>query len=110
MPSLPPRFIAAGVRPMPLARNEYDRGRGSASKRGYDRAWQKVRVQHLQMEPLCRFCKAQGIVRAAEVVDHIQTVRDRPELRLDHANLRSLCESHHNARTAADTARQRSEG
>jgi 5-methylcytosine-specific restriction protein A len=110
MPTLPPRFNSECLATKAKSQYCYDKNRGSASKRGYDRAWQKVRVQHLQMEPLCRFCKAQGLVKAAQVVDHIQTVRDRPDLRLDHANLRSLCESHHNARTASDTARQRSDG
>jgi 5-methylcytosine-specific restriction protein A len=43
-----------------------------------------------------------GTIRAAEVVDHIRTIRDRPDLRLDHANLRSLCKPCHDARTARE--------
>ena len=82
----------------------YDRLRGSAHARGYDRAWESVRSVHLQGEPLCRFCSEQGIVAAATVVDHIETIVDRPDLRLVDSNLRSLCEPCHNAHTARQVA------
>jgi 5-methylcytosine-specific restriction protein A len=106
MPTMPPTFRPFGVTPA-QTRRAHDMRRGSASSRGYDRDWEKVRDAHLRMEPLCRFCEAEGIVTAGFAVDHIETIADRPDLRLDHANLRTLCESHHNARTAGDRPRGR---
>lgn len=83
-------------------RAKLDAERGSAARRGYDAEWRRVRSEHLRMEPLCRFCKKEGRVREATVVDHITTISERPDLRLDHANLRSLCKPCHDARTARD--------
>ena len=73
--------------------------RPSRSQRGYDRAWQRLRLRVLRDEPLCRFCKAEGKVTPAEHVDHIQPVADAPHLRLVPSNLRPLCASCHNRRT-----------
>lgn len=97
----PPAFGAAAV---PTPRTQTDRWRGSSTARGYDRAWQAVRLSHLKAEPLCRLCGDEGRLTAAAVVDHIQTVADRPDLRLDDANLQSLCKPHHDARTARQVA------
>ncbi len=85
-------------------REAHDRWRGSAASRGYDRAWGKLRLAHLRAEPLCRMCAAAGVVTAATVVDHIQPISVRPELRLVDENLRSLCKSHHDALTARQVA------
>ena len=71
----------------------------SAARRGYDRQWEKVRAVQLAREPLCRFC-APGRLTAATIVDHIQPIEKRPDLRLSLENLRSLCKSHHDQRTA----------
>jgi 5-methylcytosine-specific restriction protein A len=104
MPQSPSRYQQpSGVTIKPATRIA-DRFRGSACKRGYDRAWQKVRAVHLQREPLCRFCFEQGTLRPADVVDHVQTINERPDLRLDRANLRSLCKPCHDARTAREQA------
>jgi 5-methylcytosine-specific restriction endonuclease McrA len=74
---------------------EKDLRRGSRQSRGYDGEWDKLRLQHLAEEPLCRECKHRGYVFVAELVDHILPVRDRPDLRLDRDNLQSLCKKHH---------------
>lgn len=79
-----------------------DKRRASGWRRGYDGAWAKARAVHLQREPLCRFCREQGKVVAATVVDHIVPIAERPDLRLDHSNLRSLCKPCHDSRTAAE--------
>jgi 5-methylcytosine-specific restriction endonuclease McrA len=39
------------------------------------------------------------------MVDHIQTIVERPDLRLVDANLRSLCKPCHDAHTASQVAR-----
>ena len=85
-------------------RKAHDRWRGSAHSRGYDHDWRKARVIHLQEHPLCWWCQQAGRITAATVVDHIQPIAARPDLRLDPANFRSGCESCHNAHTARQVA------
>lgn len=75
-------------------RQEQDR-RPSPRKRGYDTAWEKARSWQLKRFPLCQDCQDQGIIGPANVVHHIESVEDRPDLRLDPENLRSLCFSCH---------------
>lgn len=86
-------------------RRELDRERGSAASRGYDRTWQRLRASVLNEDPLCHFCLAEGRTTAATVVDHIERIRDRPDLRLVRSNLRPLCKPHHDAHTARTEAR-----
>lgn len=76
--------------------------RGSASARGYDAAWHALRARHIAEHPHCVACAAAGTARRAEIVDHIQPVKVRPDLRLDAGNLRSLCRPCHTRRTADD--------
>lgn len=79
---------------------EIDAKRGSAAKRGYGRRWRKIRKAVLASEPLCRFCKDMGKIVGAEVVDHI----DGNTANNDWDNLRPLCKSCHDRRTARDQA------
>lgn len=98
MPSKPPKLSTTLVR----QRNQIDERRGSASKRGYDRAWQKVRLLVLRQEPWCRFCIERGKYEPAAEVDHIEPIRRRPDLRLVMDNLRPLCKPCHSRRTAKE--------
>src|SRR5699024_6125985 len=50
----------------------YDKLRGSAHKRGYDRKWRKARRKYLMHNPLCVHCMEEGRQTPATVVDHIQ--------------------------------------
>ncbi len=70
----------------------YDKRRGSASSRGYDRHWQKVRGQKLDRNPLCECdrCLCMERTRAANVVHHIKPVETHPHLRLVMSNLTSM--------------------
>jgi 5-methylcytosine-specific restriction protein A len=65
-------------------------------------AWRKLRLQKLSDSPLCECddCMASGAVTPADVVDHIKTVCDHPELSLEYSNLRSMATAHHNSHTA----------
>lgn len=81
-----------------------DRRRGSASSRGYDADWRRLRGAFLLKHPLCLFCEEAGRVVEANVVDHVEGFTDRPELRLDWSNLRPLCKECHDRRTARDQA------
>lgn len=62
--------------------------------------WKRGRAAFLSAHPACEDCAELGIIRAAEVVDHVQTVRERPDLAFDARNWRALCASCHNRKTA----------
>jgi 5-methylcytosine-specific restriction endonuclease McrA len=75
----------------------FDPPRESSSKRGYGRAWQRLRGLVLAGEPLCRRCLERGITRAATDVDHVDgNVRN-----LKRKNLMPLCHSCHSRKTVA---------
>lgn len=65
--------------------------------RGYDEDWLRLRKRFIVAHPKCCECG-----KPAQAVDHIKTVRERPDLRLVWDNLRSMCFSCHNRRTAYD--------
>lgn len=69
--------------------------RGSPSQRGYDHDWTRASLAHRRKEPLCRECRFRGRRTAADLVDHIVPVVDRPDLRLDRENFCSLCKDCH---------------
>ncbi|MDE2342931.1 MAG: HNH endonuclease [Betaproteobacteria bacterium] len=81
-------------------RKRYDRERGSAASRGYDRNWQRFRENFLSDHPLCADCENIGRVTLAVEVHHVKKLRHRPDLRLDPENVMALCHSCHSARTA----------
>lgn len=81
-------------------RKRSDERRGSSSKRGYNYQWQRVRLQHLRNEPLCRYCLAKGLVVEATVVDHIVPHKGDHDLFMDPDNHQSLCKSCHDVKTA----------
>jgi len=84
--------------------------RPSASSRGYDRTWKKVRKIKLAINPLCEECLKAGIVKQAEEVHHIKPVADYPELRLAIDNLQSLCKTCHNKKTAEEKKNRKKDG
>lgn len=59
--------------------------------------WKRLRIAQLQAEPLCRFCKARGIIKPANTVDHIEPHRGDEELFWNPENLQSLDTICHNA-------------
>ena len=82
-----------------------DQWRGSPSARGYDSNWRRVRTVKLAANPLCELCGAAGGVTVATEVHHLQTIRERPDLRLTIENLQALCKPCHSAITMADLVR-----
>jgi len=95
MPSKPRMFEP--IRPMKPRRqtNQQDIHRGKTAARGYGKDWQRLRSWVLAGEPLCRHCQRDGRLTPAEELHHDQPVKDRPDLRLDPANLVPLCRSCH---------------
>lgn len=89
----------------------YDRQRGTAAARGYDRRWQRYVARFRARYPLCgdrpaeapattdSVCQAARIIRPMYVVDHIVPVTgpDDPTFYRP-ANHQALCESCHNAK------------
>lgn len=62
--------------------------------------WERTSKQFRLKNPICVECLANGIVRKADVVDHIVELKDDWSKRLDWDNLQSLCHEHHNIKTA----------
>lgn len=97
MPLAPPKHRPPGQKTAAQRMQEFDKARGSTTVRGYDEPWKRLRVAFLKRHPNCKDCGD----RATDV-DHIETVRARPDRRLDWRNLRALCHSCHSRRTAID--------
>lgn len=75
--------------------------RGTAAERGYDKAYFRARAIHMKQHPWCEMCAKKGKWVKAEHCDHTETVRARPDLRLDPKNFVSLCAPHHDLLTMA---------
>ena len=77
--------------------------RGSRHTRGYNHEWTSIRERHIKARPLCNHCEQRGRVTPGVDVDHIRPfVSMTDPLRLDPANLQTLCRDCHNAKTASD--------
>lgn len=72
--------------------------RESRQKRGYDKKWERLRAAFLILHP---GCSVPGCRARATDVDHIQSVKNAPNRRLDPSNLQSFCHSHHSILTQA---------
>ena len=88
-------------------RRKQDESRGNAAERGYDATWRRLRLAFLAQHPICECddCQAGKLrLTAATVVDHIVSIEERPDLRLDWSNLRAMAKRCHDRRTAKDQA------
>ena len=74
--------------------------RATASRRGYNATWRRLRRMVLRREPLCRECKSAGFDVPAVLVDHITPLSEGGTNKLE--NLQSLCTMHHNQKTARE--------
>jgi 5-methylcytosine-specific restriction protein A len=73
----------------------------SAHRRGYGRTWRRARLAWLAEHPLCVHCQVKGVLRAADVVDHVIPHKGDPVLFWDcDNNWMSLCTRCHNHKTA----------
>jgi 5-methylcytosine-specific restriction protein A len=82
---------------------QQDARRGNRIQRGYDATWYRLRAMVLAEEPLCQDCTEQGRTTPANEVHHMVTIRQRPDLRLERSNLRSLCKPCHSKRTLVES-------
>lgn len=77
--------------------------RGGSTKQGYDSRWARARAAWLAEHPLCVMCLAEGVTRAATVVDHIKPHKGDQRLFWDaEHNWQSLCKRHHDRKTATE--------
>jgi 5-methylcytosine-specific restriction protein A len=100
MPQRPPIHRPPGM----LSREESlrrmraaaDKKRPSMAERGYDRDWFMLRAAILRANRVC------SCGEASRVVDHVISIRERPDLRLIASNCRAMCKRCHDQRTARD--------
>lgn len=67
--------------------------------------WKELRAWYVKRHPLCVVCKAKGIAKAVEVVDHIKEIKDGG-LKFCVTNLQSLCNLHHNQKSAHEATQR----
>ncbi len=70
--------------------------------------WRGISKIHKMQHPLCEECLLYNILTPVDICDHVKEIQDHPELTWDLDNLRSLCHSCHNNKTA-DEVRKRNE-
>lgn len=59
--------------------------------------WKRLRQAHLDIDPLCVFCRRQEIVEIADVLDHITPHKGDVDLFFDPNNLQGLCFACHDS-------------
>ena len=75
---------------------EADRRRGSARARGYSPAWDKASAGHLRNNPLCAYCDLIGVVKPADLTDHLYPHRTFEGVFWVKAYWVSCCDDCHN--------------
>lgn len=65
------------------------------------KAWRNMAYRFKLANPVCVKCLAKGIIKKADVADHIIEIKDDWSKRLDENNLQALCNTCHNAKTKA---------
>lgn len=63
--------------------------------------WKKLRLAKLSINPVCEICERLGRVELAHAVDHCVAISAGGPAFPELTGLMSLCESHHNEKTAA---------
>ena len=101
MPTLPKGKQRPWIPKKPQHMREVDNASFYNSKR-----WRSLRNYHIQMHVLCIKCKRDGIVKGAQVVDHILPI-NMGGSPIDKKNLQSLCNSSHNAKSGRESAEYR---
>ncbi|WP_179988384.1 MULTISPECIES: HNH endonuclease signature motif containing protein [unclassified Acinetobacter] len=84
------------AKPVAQLNNSWRDGK-SSTKRGYGYKWQQYRLRFLQENPLCKFCKEQGKVTEATVVDHIIPHQGDKQLFWEASNHQALCKFCHDS-------------
>ncbi|NWC96088.1 MULTISPECIES: HNH endonuclease [unclassified Pseudomonas] len=80
----------------------HERKRETSSQRGYSYKWQQARKAYLAKYPLCVECERQGLVVAANHVDHIRPHKGDWTIFWDSSNWQPLCHPCHSRKTATE--------
>lgn len=74
-------------------------------------AWRSARLQHLSEHPFCVDCEKEGSLVFGNIVDHIKPINPRNAYDnqdgrygdpLDPQNMQTMCEKHHNKKSARE--------
>lgn len=95
MPKIPKRVV------QPWRKEELKRKPSSGNGFYQSKLWRATRKKYIEIFPLCRHCEEKGIIKEAEVVDHIKPIEQGGN-KLDVKNLQSLCHSCHNKKSNAE--------
>jgi 5-methylcytosine-specific restriction endonuclease McrA len=99
MPLAPPRHAPRPVCPQHRSAKQIEQQRNAEKAKTYDGAWRRLRAAFLAANPTCA---AEGCGKPSTDVDHVQSVRSAPHMRLDPNNLRAFCHACHSRRTALE--------
>lgn len=94
---LQPRLKVEGNNRLSISNGSWRDTKQSSTARGYGYKWQKARVLFLKENPLCVYCECNGIITAANIVDHIEPHRGDQVLFWDRNNWQALCSSCHSS-------------
>lgn len=76
-------------------------GRRPVSKWPYStQRWKRLRLAHLDLEPMCRGCDTMGRLTRADTVDHVMPINSGGPAFPGHDGLASYCGPCHSAKTA----------
>lgn len=75
---------------------DYNRRRSESDRLYSTQRWKKLSIVFRKRNPLCCECDADGLVRPADLVDHIKPAKSHPDLFFEWSNLRALCQECHN--------------
>lgn len=67
----------------------------TTAERGYDHRWRDLSERKRRENPLCEECEREGTVTPATEVHHVVPIAQAPHLRLQWANLMSVCSACH---------------
>lgn len=90
LPTLKPTLAPLPERVTTLSSTSWRSGKKTA-ERGYGARWQREREKYLRLNPLCVFCRRDGRVVPATVVDHKTPHRGDMDLFWDCNNWQSMC-------------------
>ena len=106
MPQRAARFGAFAKRDVPKYKPFSSMANGKKRKtrtqQGYSNRWLRAAKAYKVRHPLCVMCEAEGIVTPAYAVDHIIPHKGDNKLFWDESNWQSLCQHHHNAKSATE--------
>ena len=95
-----PQFEQADAEAKVEHERRYDKARGSATKRGYDKKWSDFSERYRKHpdHALCVDCRAEKHLEPTTQVHHLIPPEVRPDLKYAAENLVPLCLAHHNKR------------